>query len=409
MATLDPDSPFGRLAHHLSALTDPRQARRPVHLLDELLLMSLGTFFTGGRTFVDMEHFAHGHEGWLRTFMELPGGLPSHDTFGRLFAALDARQLEDALRQWCASVEIALEPAGLPPPALRHLALDGKTLRGSRSAPGPDNTAGTRARAVLNLWLAGRGLTLAQRRIPDDGSEIDQAPLLLRHLQLQGAVITADAAHAQSATATQIIRQGGDYVLCVKGNQPGTQQAVREHLAPLMAAASQGHCYTADKAHGRLEERRCWLCTDLTDFAPRGQWSGLGAIAIVETRCENLGTGAVSTEQRCFITSLLPRPGQTTEAFAALLAGLVRAHWEIENSLHWRLDVIMGEDACRARCGEAPANLAVLRKIALNTLKLHPPLPGKKGAAMSIRSRQYLASISPNYLASLLKTPSLAN
>ena len=342
MTLLDPASPLGRLSHHLSAVTDPRQ-------------------------------------------------------------------LEDALRHWSAGLEIAPLPADHGPPQLSHLAIDGKVRRGSRRGPGTAH--GERARAVVNLWLAGQGLVLAQRRIPEECSEIVQAPLLLRHLCLKNTIVTADAAHAQTATASQITAQGGDYLLTVKANQPTTQQAIRDYLAPALAATPAGHYQTIGKARNCIETRRCWLRTDLADFAPRGQWSGLGAVALLETRCENITTGKITIEQRCCITSLGAPPGSTPGAAAASLAAtvaqLARAHWSIENSLHWRLDVLMGEDASRARTGEAPANLAILRKITLNTLKVHAPFPGKKGAAMSIRSRQYLASLNPNYLASLIQNPSL--
>jgi predicted transposase YbfD/YdcC len=408
MPLLDPASPLGRLSHHLCAVTDPRWQRRPSHLLHEILLMGLCTFFTGGRTFVDMAHFALSHQSWLSSFLTLPGGPPCHDTFNRVFSALDPRQLEDALRHWSAGLEIAPLPADHGPLQLRHLAIDGKVLRGSRRGPGP--APSERARAVVNVWLAGQGLVLAQRRIPEECSEIVQAPLLLRHLRLKNTVVTADAAHAQSATASQITAQGGDYLLTVKANQPGTQQAIRDFLEPLLAATPEGHSQTVDKARGSIETRRCWLRTDLEDFAPRGQWSGLGAVALLETRCENITTGKITIEQRCCITSL-GVPSDTTPAatagLAATVAQLARAHWGIENSLHWRLDVLMGEDASRARTGEAPANLAILRKITLNTLKVHAPFPGKKGETMSIRSRQYVASINPNYLASLIKNPAL--
>jgi predicted transposase YbfD/YdcC len=236
---------------------------------------------------------------------------------------------------------------------------------------------------------------------------------------LKNTIVTADAAHAQSATASQITAQGGDYLLTVKANQPGTQQAIRDYLEPTLAAIPEGHYQTVDKARNCIETRRCWLRTDLADFAPRGQWSGLGAVALLETRSENITTGKTTLEQRCYITSLAVPPATATAAktaantaaatrdFAATVAQLARAHWGIENSLHWRLDVLMGEDANRARTGEAPANLAILRKITLNTLKVHAPFPGKKGEAMSIRSRQYVASINPNYLASLIQNPAL--
>ena len=417
MTSLDPHSPLGRLALHLEKVEDPRRLRQPVHLFQELLIIGLCCFFTGGRTFVDMAHCAAALEPWLRSFLRLPGGLPCHDTFNRVFAAMDSRQLEDALRHWTSELDIPREPDDLPPLPLRHLAMDGKVLRGSRCGPagdaaGPGSAPSARARAVVNVWLADHGLVLAQRRIPEESSGIVQAPLLLRHLQLKNTVITADAAHARTATAGQIRDQGGDYLLCVKGNQAATADAIREKLQPLITALPDGHFYSVDKEHGRLDERRAWVCTELEDFAPRGLWKGLAAVAVMETRSENLTTGKVSTERRCFISSLGPSTGAAAateeKALAGILARLARNHWKVENSLHWRLDVLMGEDACRARRREAAINLAVLRKITLNTLKAHPPFPGKKGAAMSMRSRQYLASLTPNYLASLLQSRTLA-
>ena len=403
---------MGRLASHLSKIDDPRQLRRPVHRFEEILLIALCCFFTGGRTFVDMAHCAAVLEPWLRTFLLLPGGLPSHDTFNRVFAAMDPRQMEDALRHWTSELTIPREPGDLPPPALRHLALDGKVLRGSRRGPG----GVSRARAVVNIWLADHGLVPAQRRIPEDCSEITQAPLLLRHIALKNTVVTTDAAHAQTATAGQIIDQGGHYLLCVKGNQAATEAAVIAALEPVITAFPGGHFYSADKEHGRLEERRAWVCSDLADFAPRGLWKGLGAVAVLETRAENLSTGKISVERRRFLTSLTApvtakgsgSSSARDKALAAQVAGLARDHWKVENSLHWRLDVLMGEDACRARKGEAAVNLAVARKFTMNTLKAHPPFSGKIGAAMSVRSRQYVASINPNYLGTLLENCSLA-
>ena len=341
---------MGRLASHLSKVDDPRQLRRPVHLFEEILIIALCCFFTGGRTFVDMAHCAAVLEPWLRTFLQLPGGLPSHDTFNRVFAAMDPRQMEDALRHWTSELTIPREPGDLPPPALRHLALDGKVLRGSRRGPGSGSGGVSRARAVVNIWLADHGLVLAQRRIPEDCSEITQAPLLLRHITLKNTVVTADAAHAQTATAGQIVDQGGHYLLCVKGNQAATEAAILAALAPVITTFPDGHFYSADKEHGRLEERRAWVCADLADFAPRGLWKGLGAVAVLETRAENLSTGKISVERRCFLTSLTVPPAPPVpkasgnsaardKALAAQVAELARNHWKVENSLHWRLDV----------------------------------------------------------------------
>ncbi|MES2708323.1 MAG: ISAs1 family transposase [Verrucomicrobiota bacterium] len=416
MDSIAANSPLGRLAAHLEKLGDPRRLRRPVHLFSDILIIGLCSFFTGGRTFVDMADCAATLEPWLRTFLKLPGGLPSHDTFNRVFAALDSRGMEDVLRLWTSELTIPRESGDQPPPALRHPALDGKVLRGSRTGSGAG--AAPRARAVVNLWLADHGLVLAQRKIPEDCGEIIQAPLLLRRIALKNTVVTADAAHAQTGTAAEIIGLGGDYPLCVKGNQAATRDAILTLLEPAIAALPDGHFHSVHKEHGRLEERRAWVCADLTDFGPRGLWKGLGAVAVRESRFENLITGKTSVERRCFLTSLTPaRAGASSKAGAAardkamaeLVARLARGHWKVENSLHWRLDVLMGEDACRTRGGGAPINPAVMRRITLNVLKAHPPFPGKRGADMSIRSRQYVASISPNYLRSLIEAAPLSS
>lgn len=416
MDSIPVNSPLGRLAAHLQKLEDPRRLRRPVHLFSDILIIGLCSFFIGGRTFVDMEDCAAALEPWLRTFLELPGGLPSHDTFNRVFAALDSRGMEDVLRLWTSELTIPMESADQPPPALRHLALDGKVLRGSRDGSGSGAGAAPRARAVVNLWLADHGLVLAQRKIPQDCGESVQAPLLLRHIALKNTVVTADAAHARTGTAAEIIGLGGDYLLCVKGNQAATRDAILTALDPAIAALPEGHFHSVDKEHGRLEERRAWVCSDLSDFGPRGLWKGLGAVAVVESRFENLITGKTSVDRRCFITSLsLPQAGggpkgtasARDKAMAGLVARLARGHWKVENSLHWRLDVLMGEDACRARKGEAAINLAVMRRITLNVLKAHTPFSGKRGERMSVRSRQFVASISPDYLRSLIEATPL--
>jgi predicted transposase YbfD/YdcC len=251
---------------------------------------------------------------------------------------------------------------------------------------------------TLNVWCVQHGLTLAQRRIPPDGSEIEQMPLLLRHLHLQGAVVTADAAHAQTHTAQVIIERGGEYVLCVKGNQPATLAALEQALKPLSAAVVRPHFESIGKGHGRRETRRCWVLAELADFAPRGQWKGLGSIGVIESVREELGTGKVSTERRYYISSLGAL--STEQATAQRLAGIVRSHWGVE-ALHWRLDVQWGEDQCRARAGKAATNLSGLRKLAINLLCAVPP-PVRTAATVSMRRRHYIATINPNYLTALL-------
>lgn len=395
---------LGQLAEKFAQLPDPREQRQPQHLLGDLLVIALCSMLTGGRSFNDMEDYGEGHAEWLRTFLLLPQGIPSHDTFNRVFAALDSHALEGALHQWASQCEVPPWDMTLPehPNALHQLAVDGKRLRGSRRQQ-PRTQGGeslTRMDQVLNVWCVQRGITLAQRRIPPEGGEIEQMPLLLRHLDLKGCVVSADAAHAQTHTAQVIVERGGEYVLCVKGNQPSTHDAVAEALAAVRTLTKdQPHFESVEKGHGRLETRRCWISGELGEFAPRGQWKALGSIALIESRREDLATGKVSIEERCYISSLGIKGG--VEQSAARLADIARSHWSVENALHWRLDVQWGEDQSRARAGKAATNLSALRKLAMNLLRTVPP-PVRNPATVSLRRRHYIATINPNYLATLL-------
>ncbi|HBJ88273.1 MAG TPA: ISAs1 family transposase [Verrucomicrobiales bacterium] len=391
---------LGQLAAKFAQLPDPREHRQPQHLLGDLLVIALCSMLTGGRGFNDMEDYGEGHAEWLRTFLRLPQGIPSHDTFNRVFAALDSHALEEALRQWASQCEVPPWEMALPehPNALRQLAADGKRLRGSRrQEPRTEGGSLTRMDQVLNVWCARRGITLAQRRIPPEGGEIEQLPLLLRHLDLHGCVVSADAAHAQTHTAQVIVERGGEYVLCVKGNQPTTHAAVAAAMEAVRATTERPHFQSVEKGHGRLETRRRWVSGDLAEFAPRGQWQALGSIALIESAREDLATGKVSVEQRCYLSSLGISSGVTQSA--ARLAEIARSHWSVENSLHWRLDVQWGEDQSRA--GKAATNLSALRKLAMNLLRTVPP-PVRKPATVSMRRRHYIATINPNYLAALL-------
>lgn len=413
-----------QLAEKFAQLPDPREQRQPRHLLGDVLVIALCSMLTGGRGFNDMEDYGEGHVEWLRTFLLLPGGIPSHDTFNRVFAALDSHALEEALRQWGGSLEVPPWDMLLPehPNAPHQLAMDGKRLRGSRRQE-PCAAGGgshTRMDQVLNVWCVRRGITLVQRRIPPQGGEIEQMPLLLRHLDLQGCVVSADAAHAQTHTAQVIVERGGEYVLCVKGNQEATHAAVAATLAAVRsAAAGKPHFESVEKGHGRLETRRCWVSGDLDEFAPRGQWKALGSIALIESRREDLATGKVSVEVRHYLSSLPLTRG--VEQSAARIANIARSHWSVEpersgdrqpqaarrvsaanqNALHWRLDVQWGEDQCRARAGKAATNLSALRKLAMNLLRAVPP-PVRKPASVSMRRRHHIATINPNYLVALL-------
>lgn len=353
----------------------------------DILFIALCSLLAGGDSFLDMEEFALSRKDWLRTMIALVGGAPSHDTFTRVFSALDTHAFEDAVRQWLrAIVPSAPRPGPLP---VRQVACDGKTLRGSRrGVPGALSMS-----ATVNVWCVEEGLCFGQRRIPEEDGESTQLQLLLRHMELRGVVLSADAAHCQHDTASSIIARGGDYVLNLKGNQPPAKAEVHP-LLDAAAASRPPDWEQTEKGHGRLEIRRCRVLGEVGPLACRGQWSGLRSIALCERESLHLVTGKVETGRRYFLTSLRPD--------AALIARCVRQHWQVENGLHWRLDMIFREDHQRARTGYAATNLSLMRKMALNLLLKARP---KGVSAKRLRLR---AALQPDCLASIV-TPLLQN
>jgi predicted transposase YbfD/YdcC len=360
-----PLPPPALLHHSLRLIPDPRDQRRPKHALPDLLFISLCSLLTGGDSFQDMADFATDEAAWLRTVIPFQGGPPSHDTFTRVFALLDTHAFEGAVRHWMRQLLPfpPATPAGSGPatPPLRQVACDGKKLRGSRRGqPGALHMA-----ATVNLWSIEEGLCLAQRRIPEASGEGPQCELLLRHLQLKGVILSGDAAYCQHSLASYVNAQGGDYVLNLKGNQPEAKAEIHP-LLKTIAASRPPDLEQTEKGHGRLEIRRCWVTGDVAGLACRGQWSGLTSLALCERETLDLITGKVTIGRRFFLTSLKPE--------AEPIARCVRQHWQVENNLHWRLDVIFREDFQRCRSGYAATNLSLLRKMSLNLLlKASPP------------------------------------
>jgi predicted transposase YbfD/YdcC len=372
----------GRLHASLHLIPDPRTERRPRHALPDLLFIALCSLLSGGESCVDMEEFALSREDWLRTMIPLAGGPPSHDTFTRVLAALDTHHFEAAVRGWLREIVPPAPHGG--PAGRRQLAVDGKTERGSRrGAPGALVMA-----ATVNVWCVEEGLCFGQRRIPEGDGESTQLQLLLRHMDLRGAILSGDAAHCQHDTASAVIARGGDYVLNLKGNQPGA----KAEIYPLLEAAAASRppdWEEAEKGHGRLEIRRCWVLGEVDTLECRGQWSGLGCVALCERESENLVSGKVEKGRRCFLSSLAPD--------AALIARCVRHHWQVENALHWRLDMLFREDHQRARTGYAATNLSLLRKMALNLLLLE----GRR-KNLSAKRLRLRAALQPDTLAALV-------
>lgn len=355
-------------------LIDPRVERKCDHLLGDILIIGLLTLLCGGESFNDMEDFGHAKEDWLRTFLRLPHGIPSHDTFNRLFSALDPKTFLDCFLRWTQGVRQTLGE--------EIVALDGKALRRALDAKGS-------VPHIVSAWAAHAGLVLGQLKVEEKSNEITAIPELLRSLQLAGCIVTIDAIGCQKAMAGQIREAGAHYVLALKGNQETAHEEVKTFLddAVLNNPKSLASYETVEKDHGRIECRRYWQSDQLDWFADRAKWPGLASIGLVESERRIPGQ-QVTLERRYFLSSLPVECSRFAEA--------VRGHWSIENNLHWVLDVQFGEDQCRARSGYAAENLAALRRLALNLLKRETTK--KRG----IRGKQKNAGWNHDYLLRLL-------
>ena len=363
------------LSDHFRQLEDPRLARSKRHSLDDLLLISICALLCGAEGFVDMEEFGKAQRDWLQHLLALPNGIPSHDTFGRVFAALDPAQFAEAFTTWTQSLRAAL-PGEI-------VAVDGKTLRRSGGAGGGPVH-------LVSAWAAGNRLVLGQLRTAAKSNEITAVPELLRRLELAGCIVTLDAMGCQKTIAREIREADADYVLALKANHPVLHGEIKTFLDdaldhPENLPQASRH-ETVEKDHGRIETRRT-LCTgELGWLADRAQWAALHSVAVVESQRE-IG-GQTTRERRYYLSSLPPH--------APELARAIRGHWGIENSLHWVLDVALREDDCRVRTGHAATNLATLRHMALNLLR--QDTTKKRG----IRTKQKIAAWDHRYLLKLL-------
>jgi predicted transposase YbfD/YdcC len=355
-------------------LPDPRiETANKLHKLTDILVIATCAVIAGADGWEEIAEYGKSKETFFRRFLELPNGIPSHDTFERVFAKLDPDAFADRFGRWMAG---ACESADLI-----HVAVDGKSARSSAK----DTFTG--CLHLVSAWAVENRLILGQRSVPEGGHEITTVPDLLAALDLNGAVVTLDAAGCQKATVEQIRQQGGDYVVCVKGNQAGLRDAVADVFERAGEVEFAG-CDLASEvgaAHGREEERYVTVVQDPEGLP--GGWADVGAVALVcrERRVKgqkNEGTA------RYYITSL--------RAGAAVLAGYIRSHWGIENGLHWVLDVSFREDDSRTRSGHAAANLGMLRRVALSLLK-------RAKTKGSIKTRRMKAGWDNDYLLQVLQ------
>lgn len=364
------------LAKVFVTIQDPRSSRQVRHDLSELLTVAVCAVLCRADDFLEIEAWASERIEWLRGFLVLENGIPSHDTFGRVFAMLDPREFEAAFRRW----------VGMVIPALgtdQVVAIDGKTSRRSTSK------AEQTPLHMVSAFAAGVGVVLGQRATDEKSNEITAIPELLATLALKGCIVTIDAMGTQTSIARAIRKAEADYVLCVKDNHPKLVESILlarcngpqgKRLEPV------SQCETTTSGHGRAEVRRCWAFDAVDLLYKAEQWPDLKSFAVVE-RVRTVGKHT-STERCYYISSLA--------ADAEKIAQAVRSHWEVENRLHWCLDVQFNDDQSRVREGYAANNLAIVRHIVLNLVRLNT---SRKG---SIKTKRLLAATSDQYRAELL-------
>jgi predicted transposase YbfD/YdcC len=374
------------LVAHFAHVPDPRINRQKDHDLVDVLVIAVCTLLCAGESFNDREDFGKAKHDWFKTFLRLRNGIPSHDTFNRVFAAVDPQQFLDCFLRWTQSLREAV--------AQEIVALDGKALR---RALNRDQSV----KYIVSAWAESNGLVLGQLKVADKSNELTAVPELLRVLELSGCIVTLDAMGCQKKIAREITEADADYVLALKGNQETVHEEVRSFLdttlleqqspRPVGAklskeAATLASLETVEKDHGRLEIRRYYQSEQLDWFADRRKWEGLKSVGMVESVRE--AEGKTTVERRYYLASL-PLGVET-------FARAVRSHWGVENKVHWIMDVCFREDQSRARAGYAAENLATLRRLALNLLKRD------KTKKRGIRGKQLNAGWDHAYLLRLL-------
>ena len=364
---------------HFSQLEDPRLDRKKLHSLHDIIAITICAVIAGADGWTDVARFGQAKDPWLRTFLKLPNGIPSHDTFGRFFSLLDPASFQQCFIDWVRSIHTSVQGV---------VAIDGKTARGSHN-----RGKGKQAIHIVGAWATESGIALGQTKVDDKTNEITAIPKLLRTLDVKGCLVTIDAMGCQKEIAKVIGEVGADYLLAVKNNQEtlceDVEQEFKAAQAENFAHMDCQYFESIEKGHGRIEKRQYWYTSDIGGLGTLERWPNLAGMAMCRaTRTVN---GQTSVEDRYFITS-------RAEGNVSTIAHAIRAHWRIENSLHWVLDIVFDEDQCRIRTGYAAENLATIRRLAINALKTDK---SRKGG---VRARRLQAAWDMDYLLDIIRT-----
>jgi predicted transposase YbfD/YdcC len=367
----------GSFIFHFSQLTDPRLDRKKRHSLLDIIAVTVCAVMAGADAWTHVEAFGKSHLEWLRTFLELPNGIPSHDTFGRFFSLLDPVAFQTCFIQWVQAVHKTVEGV---------VAIDGKTARRSH-----DEAHGKKAIHVVSAWATEAGISLGQIKVDEKTNEITAIPELIKSLMIKDCLVTIDAMGCQRQIAQDIIDAGADYLLAVKDNQETLRADIEEEFK-----AAQGDHFahmdceyyeTVEKGHGRKEQRQYWLTHDIEGLGTLDRWPHLHGMAM----CRDTRTikGETSVEDRYFITS-------SQDKNVKEIATSIRSHWHVENCLHWVLDIAFSEDQCRIRIGYAAENLATIRRAVINVIK------NDKSRKGGVKTKRLQAAWDLDYLKQLL-------